>query len=956
MIGNNGAQRRSGSRPLPTVRRAVRAAAAGAALSMVLAGALAGTAGAATARPAAHHQPGQGLRVTIGSVSPDIGRPGKTVTVSGEVTNDGPGTAQGITAFLRSSGNGLQFRGELDEYANGSYNADQQVSPAVALPDLRPGHSEQFRMSFRPDNAGIGQFGVYPLAAEVGEATGSVATARTFLPFWPGSQPGTQPLQVAWLWPLIDQPRQGACPALVDNTLPSSLDASSGGRLGGLLQAGRSDGAGAKITWAVDPALLADVSAMTGPYHVINGPNCRNERSQPASGTARQWLASLSSTVSQAHGNQPVFATPYADVDVSALTHAGLDNDLASAFTAGQSTATSVLGQHLDKAGGGTVDSTAWPPGGLADSSVLDNLAVNGVRTAVIDGNEMPPAGQIDYTPDAVTKVHTGVGSDVRVLLSDDTLTNVLGGSGAAADSSAAQTEQWFLAETAMIVAEAPNLARSVVVAPPQRWSPSASLAAGLLSETASAPWLKPEYLDNLTKAASPASVTPTPLPPRQVSSQELSSSYLSALRPIDASAQRFNSILSRPDPLFAVAMARAESSAWRGGGQEAGQDLTAQVGRYVSDQEAKVRLINSPGVTLSGARGNVPVSITNQLPRGYTATVKLEASASTAKTVPANKRLIIGNSSGPFVQTVTIRAGESTTVRLPVHAQSAGLTQVDLRLLTPQGDPLSTRPTVLKVQSTPLGLVAEVIIAVAVGVLVITSIIRVIRRGLREGRPAPPGSPQPSPGLGAEADAGPAAEPDADVIPGGALVPEPPGGTYRDPDDTDPSSWPTGLYPEPGSAGTHSEPASTHPDAGAAGAFPAPGPADAYREAGPTGAFPESGHPAGFPDPWPSSTFSDPGPAAAYPDYADTQPDPEPAGTYPHPGPANGYPDPGSAEGYPDPGPADDGFSSGRGSGQEAGTVVTEDGRAGNQHAQHFPEEPDEFADARSRAWPKAP
>ena len=877
------------------MRPVVRAAAAGGALAACLAGAFTGALGgpaqAASTHAAAADQPGRGLHVTIGSVSPDIGRPGKTVTVTARVSNDGHSKAEGLTGYLRSSGTGLQYRGELDEYANGTYSSDQQVSQAVNLPDVAPGHSVTFRMSFHPENAGIQQFGVYPLAAEVDEATGATATARTFLPFWSGSVPGAQKLKIAWVWPLIDQPRQGACPAMLGNTLATSLDTPSGGRLGGLLQAGRSGGRGARITWAVDPALLADVNAMTSPYHVLDGPKCRNLRQVPASGTARQWLASLSGAVSQGQGDQPVFTTPYADVDVSALTHAGLDTDLANAFTDGRSAATSVLGQRLDRAGGGTLEGTAWPPGGFADSSVLDNLAVNGVHTAVLDGNEMPY--QADYTPDAVTKVATGVGSDVRVLLSDSTLTGVLGGSGAAAGSSPAQTEQWFLAETAMIVAEAPGLGRSVVVAPPQRWNPSETLAARLLSETSSAPWLQPEYLNNLTEAPPPASVTRSPLPPSQVSPGELSSGYLAAIKPIDASVQRFNSILSRPDPAYAEAVSRAESSAWQGGGQDAGTDLISQVGRYVADEEAKVRVLNSPGVTLSGGRGNVPVSIVNQLPRGSTATVKLEAAPAANRTVPAAKRLTIGNSPGPYVTTVTIRPGESFTVRLPVHAQSPGLTDVDLRLLTPSGAPLSNATTVLKVQSTPLGLVAEVITGVAVGVLVLTSIVRVIRRGLREGRPSAPGLAQDGP---------------------------PPGGSPQD----EPS--PSGL----------------------AGAGPAHA-AAVEDEPSPPGLPPPGVSPPGLPSPGlPPPGFSPPG---------FTQGEPEQTG-FPPAGPA----DEGGAFGMSRdtlaPGDVGDqgAFSSGHGSGQQAGTFMTEDGTPESQNAQQYPEGPDEFADARPRAWPDAP
>ena len=95
----------------------------------------------------------------------------------------------------------------------------------------------------------------------------------------------------------------------------------------------------------------------------------------------------------------------------------------------------------------------------------------------------------------------------MKVLLADSTITSVLGSATSAPGSSFAVSQR-FLAETAMIAAEDPGLARSVVVAPPREWAPSAALASQLLSEseTASAPWLAPDTLAAL--ASSPVSAT----------------------------------------------------------------------------------------------------------------------------------------------------------------------------------------------------------------------------------------------------------------------------------------------------------------------------------------------------------------------------------------------------------------------------------------------------------------
>ena len=72
----------------------------------------------------------------------------------------------------------------------------------------------------------------------------------------------TRPEKLAWIWPLITQPQQPACPALLNDGLATSL--ASTGRLGGLLTDGTSPvGAAAKLTWAIDPSLLSSAALMT---------------------------------------------------------------------------------------------------------------------------------------------------------------------------------------------------------------------------------------------------------------------------------------------------------------------------------------------------------------------------------------------------------------------------------------------------------------------------------------------------------------------------------------------------------------------------------------------------------------------------------------------------------------------------------------------------------------------
>ena len=215
-------------------------------------------------------------------------------------------------------------------------------------------------------------------------------------------------------------------------------------------------------------------------YKVGGNSQCIETTSSPASAAAGTWLDELRAVT---HG-EPMFVTPYADPDVSALVHSGMDGDLAESYSLGNSEAQQVLSRPF---GPGAPDTLiAWPADGAADASVVASLAHDGqVATTVLNSDEMParrtPAGK-DPADDAVTTVPTGIGGTMSVLLADSEISKELGSVTVASwASSQFSVEQDFLAQTAMIVAEAPYSPRSVVIAPPRRWDPSEREADALL-------------------------------------------------------------------------------------------------------------------------------------------------------------------------------------------------------------------------------------------------------------------------------------------------------------------------------------------------------------------------------------------------------------------------------------------------------------------------------------------
>ena len=638
---------------------------AGAGAATAATAALARAGGARTA--AAASRP---VSVGITSVNPQVARPGHPVTVQGTVSNPTGAAVSGLTVQLRSSSIPLTGRTALSEYAAGKLAADFPLLRAVArLPGtLAPGAVRDWTVTIPAGTLPLSTFGVYPLAAEVESGGAVLSTDHTFLPFWPGSRAAaglTQRMKIAWIWPVFSPPEKAACPALLNNVLASSLTA--GGRLGRLLAAGSTpEAVRADLTWAIDPSVLSSAAVMRQAYQVGGTATCSGAVSKRASPAARSWLARLRSVTTK----QDYFVTPYADVDVSALTHAGLVTDLKRAQDEGNFVAGKFLGGTQRPAvGGGTI---AWPAAGIADFGVLGSLAANRVSSVILNSSLMPPRTALLYTPSAITSALDGVDAGVHVALTDNILSQVLADGPTAAQARRAQartqsasgrsaggqsastvqaaaaagsfaTEQRFLAETAMIAAEAPATPRSVVIAPPRQWNPTESLATALLTESDDAPWLKPASVSSLITANSSAGQVPRVRPPgTKFGPGELHRSLLRKVKGLEASIRLQASMFGQqPSTYLAGAVAAVESAAWRGHPRQA-KALLASVSAYLGAQERQVRIIDTGQDTLTGKSGPVPVSINNRLGRQVTVLLRVRAPSGRMTVHPAVTKVTI--------------------------------------------------------------------------------------------------------------------------------------------------------------------------------------------------------------------------------------------------------------------------------------------------------------------------
>jgi len=670
----------------------------------------------------------QPLAISITGMTPTVAAPNSTITVHGTLANHTGSTLSGVAVQALTSTESFGYPDQMQEFSDGTATGAaalplQSAGQQYQVPDAVPnGATVRWSISFQ---AGFfyGHFGVFPVQVQASVlGISATAAANTFLPFWPGGTAAAQikGLQAAWVWPLVDTPQQGACAqTLATSELAGAV--ASGGRLSTLLDVGAAWAQTDRLTWEIDPALLSDVSVMTHAYFTQGNAACSDRFAKQSDPAAGKWLSQLRS--STAGGS--AFLTPYANVDVAALSHSGLDGNIETAYRLGETVAGQILPNTFGKdgtgTGTGTVLKAAWPADGLADTGVLTSLADdNGVNTVVLTSDEQSSSASGD---DALGRTVTGVGTSMSLLFANSRLTSLLGTASATA-SPAGQfaLTQDFLAQTAMIAAEFPGTERSLVIAPPSGWNPSPTEASALLSITSRAPWLHSTGLSALaTEAAKQPSATH--VKPKQVSHAELSESYLDQLTTVETNLSLFKDLLYQPsaqqlDSLDA-ALATSESSAWRGRGSYGGWLAMTLFGHYLSDSEHKVQMVVSRKILLAGQSGDTPVSVVN----GLDVPVQVQVAAST----PTGSQLRVGASGKPF----EVPAGGSNTVHLRVTSTTIGTATVQLQLATQNGSPLGWTAKSLSVEVTRFGRLLLIVIGCALGILVLTSAYRLRRKRL---------------------------------------------------------------------------------------------------------------------------------------------------------------------------------------------------------------------------------
>jgi len=638
----------------------------------------------------------------------------------------------------------------------------------VDLPDaLGPGGSAPFRVDVPLRGGGpldslqIGQPGVYPLLVNLNgrpdfggrarlaavrlllpvlglPASGPAESglAESGLPAQPPAPavPGT-PAPLTVLWPLVDVPHRlptadGAPIVLRDDSLAASI--APGGRLYGLVQSALNAGPqlSAAMCVAVDPDLVDTVRLMAQfGYRLADG----------STGTGQQVAADWLGSVRELVVDRCVLALPMADVDLVALSRAGLTDLQGRSRTDGAQLLRDVLAVNPNT-------ELAWPAGELLDERTLTDLASLGVSAVLLREQGLADGTATDGH--VVVGLATGAPATAsqRGVLIDTLAAEAL--AGPVPQRQGRQPGQQPAGQVSIPPSTTPSggtgplsaqdglaaLAHramtgdGVLLAPPRRWEVGAAEATALLRAAGRLiddGWARPRGLGDLTGGA-PPQLTATLGYPVQAGTAEIARSVTAAigdirnqLRDLEAATGRDPRVGYDParllDPMR-FGLLRGASTAWRGD-----TGAAARVVRQADDRLAELResvQILPPGGPYLLAASNSPLllNLDNPLP----VQINVQITLST----------VVGLRTGR-VDVISLPAGSRRQVRVPAEVTRAGQFSVEAQLATPGGTKLGPRGAASRIQlrSTAYGTVTLVLTGGAAVALVLLAGLRITRR-----------------------------------------------------------------------------------------------------------------------------------------------------------------------------------------------------------------------------------
>lgn len=672
------------------------------------------------------HDEGE-LQVQITDMTPSVLRPDGEVTISGTISNTSPDPITDPLVELRMQRNAVSSRLAIE----GWMSEETPSTLGVALPfaerieeEIDAGASVPFEIVLpsAPTFAETSEWGARGIEIVV-TADQQVGSVRSFLLWFPTESPLPAPAEFTTLLPLTPTADEWRT-SLADETPVAHAAAP---RLEQVL----ADVDHLAVAWAIDPALYDDavrtphdldalsatVSAEAGPDDDATPPTedddagesdgegagggDGDETAEPADGTNGEAtgtdepddaedpgangstldgdgpddaaVSSLQSALTDGTRGRDVLQLDYAAADIGALQRAG---DL-TLWRQGNARGEQLFGEHGIRA----LDRVHWPMN-TPDEDAVRAIADTTPEGIVISEDTLE-ANYLSWAMGPTATLQSPGGAADAIVI-DDTLSGLLTGRGDVNASSeltggadeietvdAATARQWLLADTAAAVRERGGLDVAFVAAYPQ--GVTADDIAFDVGELAEVPWLQLSNVRSVLGRASgeDAGIDPvwdSPAP------SGLTAGQLRVLTSAQDDVHRLAATLTDPEPLHdivepAILTAISGTLDYDPDVRQGLIDAVRSTGNSVNQA---IRVETGSAVLLINHRGEIPVTVANDLPVPAQVTVALQ---------PQDPRL-----RAPEQVLAELEPNAVTTVRVPVQAVANGNVDVNVQLLTEAG------------------------------------------------------------------------------------------------------------------------------------------------------------------------------------------------------------------------------------------------------------------------------
>jgi len=645
-------------------------------------------------------QDDDGLALSIDDLEPRVLTTQDAVVVSGTITNtSGTDLADpDLDVLVRAST--PVTADELTSFLSGSQDGGRDVFRATVGKDLPAGASTTFTLSVPASDLPIDDpFDWGPRGLTVQAASGEASGQDRSLLVWDSGY--------------------DISPTVIDTLVPWTTDAASTTPIGivrerdALLSLASTDG----VTLAVDPELLSSQDdSVTDSSQAQSG--AESDEDTRAEAAERVFTRNLLATAPE------IVALPRWDADLGTLTLGG-DADLLDLASRSRALLASETGAGDDDDGATVLDNVVWP---TSDTFGLQVLRQFSDQTVIAPPGALEPMETLPFTSVSRVEVDSASGATsttgegdgtVTVLTTQQSIADVLAWNPPLAGDQL-DAEQTLTALTAIITREKPNDARTLLAVVPRGTAVNDALV-GRVHALLGQRWVSGTTFSALA-ASAPTDVDRAAVADAPALDATTSDVFPAVSEALDQ-ATALSSALAQPATLTADIEDAALRMLSAGTPPDTRSAAATRLRLQALHLASSVRAEPTSTINLINKTAAFPVPVTNDLDWPVTVHVTL---------APSDPRLRVTQE-----QEVTIPAGSSTTVEVPVSAIGSGDIRVGYLVTTPDGHVLDDTQSVTVRMRAGWEDTGTAVIAALLAVVLVVGVARTLTQRLRGDRRA---------------------------------------------------------------------------------------------------------------------------------------------------------------------------------------------------------------------------